>query len=145
MPLKRLVSKMFGEMPPGDLATDDWSPVPAGATARPEDTIDWLLEDDGQVPPSLLDLPVTPLEPELEPPRPSYLQYFSPEELAIIEQQKTTEPPIHAEPALEAPRPVAEPRPRRETTRWADLLRACGEYLSEAELKIIRQQLATSS
>ena len=142
MPLKRLVSKMFGELPPGDLATDDWSPVPAGATARPEDTIDWLLEDDGQVLPSLLDLPVTPLEPELEPQQPSYLQYFSPEELAIIDQQKNVEP----EPPIREPsQPVAEPRPRRETMRWANLLRACGEYLSEAELKIIRQQLATSS
>jgi len=143
MPLKRLVSRMFKEMPPGDLATDDWSPVPAGATARPEDTIDWLLEDDGQVLPSLLDLPVTPYEPEPGLPQPNYLQYFSPEELAIIAQQKNAEPQIHSEPPPSEP--VPEPRPRRETMRWANLLRACGEYLSEAELKIIRQQLATSS
>lgn len=146
MPLKRLFNRFLAQTPPGDLALDEWAPVPVSAAARPRDTMEWLLKDDGDVlplHPGLIEddvatlQPTLPrLEPEPDPPQPDYLQYFSPEELAIIEQQR-------AAPSRAEPEPQPEPEPSR--SRWVDLLRTCGEHLSEAELCIIRQQLLASS
>ena len=150
MPLKRLFNRFLDQTAPGDLATDEWAPVPVSAAAQPRDTMEWLLKDDGDVlplHPGLIDSDVATLQPTLpalepdpDPPEPSYLQYFSPEELAIVEQQRTQ--PSQPEPTPEPP-PRPEPEPKR--SRWVDLLRSCGEHLSEAELRIIRQQLLASS
>ena len=142
MPLKRLFSRSAVELPLGDLATDDWAPVPVNATAQRQDTMDWLLEDDGQVMPPDLPLAFTPVEAELDLGEPSYLQCFSPEELAVIAEQQNTWESV-SEPTPPAPEPRPQPVQTRDRSRWIDLLRACGEYLSEAELKVIRQQLAS--
>jgi hypothetical protein len=134
-PMLKSLKSLLGNQPPGDLAIDDWSPVPVNATAQPENTMDWLFEEvDGDVMP-LESRTGLPLDLESQK-TPSYLDHFSPEELEIIAQQQA-EP----EPELEPVEPVAEPAPEQRA-RWIDLLRSCGEHLSEAELKIIRQQLA---
>ena len=177
---------------PGDVATDDWMPVPATATAVPGDTLDWLtarcdpeeaarrlLDDDEN------DAQEVPKDPEGLP------QCFSPEELAIIEQQKsdaadalpggTEEHPCEAgpapdpddeapeehpreagpapdpddeapeqllqlaepqQPSISQPRPAAGQQPER--SRWIEVLKNCGEHLSDLELEIIRKQLVSS-
>jgi hypothetical protein len=178
MPLKRLLSRLMGEPPPGELAGDDWAPVPVTAVARPDDTVEWLQEPDGDV------MPMHPLGPTVLPdtgptPQLEHLQCFTPEELAIIDRQQR-ERPAPQEPkrtdnatsttAAEGPRPTIDsattapepvgtpphtPVPAAESApapaqrpppdgRWVDVLRSCGEHLSDMELKIIRQQLASS-
>ena len=51
MPLNRLKT-LWNNVPPGDLATEDWSPIPVNATARPQDTMEWLLDSYGDPMPS---------------------------------------------------------------------------------------------
>lgn len=142
MALKRLLSRLFNEPPPGDLATDDWTPVPVSATAQPQDALDWLRQQDAM--PSRPVVAFAPVEPEEEPHQPDYLDYFSPAELAVIEEQQRAAPVSRA-PA--PPPPVSEPealRPKPQASRWVDVLKRCGEHLTDAELQIIRRQLASS-
>ena len=166
MPLKRLLSKagLRSEPPPGDVAGDEWAPVPVGATAEPIDTFEWL-QGDG-VPPKPVHPILTLDDTSVPEATPEHLQHFSAEELAIIEEQKkVVEPPSmegepEPEPLFKLPQPkTQEAAPEQksepvklqqikpvkpERVRWLDLLRNCGEHLSELELKIIREQLASS-
>jgi len=131
------LKNLLRNQPPGDLAHDDWSPIPVNATAQPENTMDWLFEEvEGDLMPLCSGLSLE-LESQKVPQAPSYLDHFSPEELEIIAQQQADPEPVPA------PEPAAVPEPAAEQpSRWVDLLRTFGEHLSEAELKIIRQQLA---
>jgi hypothetical protein len=117
--LKRLLSGFNNiDDQPGDVTTDGWEPVPVTASALPEDTFDWL---QGDPMPSEPVHPFLPLDDD-EPDPPDYLQSFSPEELAIIEQQRAeTEATAAEEPepeplfkmpvASRPPEPVKEPEP----------------------------------
>ena len=44
----------------------------------------------------------------------------------------------------EPPARPAAPQPQAERGRWIEVLKNCGEHLSDMELKIIRKQLASS-
>jgi hypothetical protein len=126
----------------GDLATDDWAPVPVSSTARPNDVVGWL--ESAEHGPA----------PEARPRGPKYLQHLSSEELAIISDQRRQNELQNAP----RPQPMAtEAPPRREASaphkvkppsqrsKWIDVLTQYAEHLSDAELSIIRRQLASSS
>jgi len=172
--LKQLLSRLLREPPPGELATDDWAPVPVHAMAQPADTIDWLREGDGM--PRRPVVAFTPVEPVLDELLPDHLSCFSPEELAVIREQQAQ--PVKTQPMKPQPvaRGVGEPRSRAERSApnvkaqpvkvappkaarkvepdvkadapreqsWVEVLKRCGEHLTDAELQIIRQQLASS-
>jgi hypothetical protein len=135
--LKRLISR---DLPPGDLATGDWSPVPPSASAQPTDVVAWLKPAAKPVRPELEDEPLRPLEPVQR-----YMQHLSAEELAIIQEQQEArehqqEPPTPTPEPEPVPEPQASPRP----SRWVEVLSSYCEHLTDAELRIIRQQLASS-
>jgi hypothetical protein len=166
MPFKRLKARLVGQPLVGDVATcdRDWEPVPASEVACPDEPLAWLQEElkaAPKPPPLPLDmegdaippiplhpvLRLTPVEQDPSPPEPSYLDHFSPEELAVIEEQKRKAAAPAPEPPRAEPAPVAKtakPEPKPERHRWVDVLRTIGEHLTEAELKVIRQQLAST-
>ena len=147
-----------GQELPGDLATGDWSPVPAAVSAQALDLEALLATEEVPLPryamqdwePASeeaigdggcwLPLPADP-EPRTAARSPSRSAQFTPEELAIIEEQRRAAaapaPPVASEPQPE-PLPASEPR-----HSWVEVLKSFGESLTDSELRIIREQLAT--
>jgi hypothetical protein len=132
--LKRLISR---NLPPGDLATGDWSPVPPSASAQPTDVVAWLQPAPKPVRLDLEDAPLRPMEPVER-----YMQHLSAEELAIIQEQQAAQE-RQQEPPPAPPEPAPEPQVSR-PSRWVEVLSSYCEHLTDAELHIIRQQLASS-
>ena len=134
--LKRLISR---NLPPGELATGDWSPVPPSASAQPTDVVAWLQPAAKPVRPDLEDEPLRPMEPVER-----YMQHLSAEELAIIQEQQEAQE-RQQEPSPAPPEPEPQPRPQvSRPSRWVEVLSSYCEHLTDAELRIIRQQLASS-
>ena len=145
----------------GDLATGDWSPVPAGVSAQALD-VEALLATDVPLPrcaaqdwepicEEASDAGSLPLFKAPEPradavrssrpapciPERAASPRFTPEELAIIEEQRRA---AAAPKVPTAPEPAPEAAPRQS---WVDVLKSFGESLTDSELQIIRRQLAT--
>ena len=119
---------------PGDLAGDEWAPIPSTAVARPQDVVRWLAEPAGPEPHR--DLAQLDGEGSTAP-------------LAVAEA--TTPAPVAAPSQLEHAPAAASPEPSVETPPveptppgWVEVLRSYAEHLTDAELRIIRQQLAST-
>jgi hypothetical protein len=119
--LSTILQRLFRpRAPEGDLAVGDWTPPPPSAVARPEDPVSWLTEE--------------PIKTAVAASR----VMFSPEELAVIEEQKHAQASVvPAPPPAPAP-PRAESPPR---ASWIEVLKAYAEHLTDAELHILREQL----
>jgi len=124
-----LLSKLFGpKAPVGDVAIGDWDPVPVSVMAQELDLTHWL--EAREAPPPT----VQPAGERNDP-----LRYFTPEELAVIEEQRASAPSCRA---ASAAAPTAKTDQGR--LSWVDALKAFGEHLTDSELRALREQLATS-
>jgi hypothetical protein len=131
---------------PGDIATGDWSPVPAGVSAQALD-LEALLTEEVPLPRrAALDwepgpeeaISCPPIRLRSDPRPPAAASRFTPEELAIIEEQRRAAAAPVAAP-VQPVQPASVPEPRQS---WVDVLKTFGESLTDSELRIIRQQLA---
>lgn len=111
----------------GDLATGDWSPVPSSVTAVVLDVAGWLETEEVRLPP-VADKGWRPAP-----------EQFTAEELEIIADQRRA--PLPAPPAVHAAPPAVHAAPPRPS--WVDVLKSFGENLTDSELRIIREQLAS--
>jgi hypothetical protein len=156
--LKRLTTKEQQPEVMADYATDEWAPVPAGASAQAPNMVGWLTE------PVVMRPPKRAVQSTGRPRRNTirrmvnklrdYMDHLSPEERAIVEEQQQsttvadlTPPKIAPRPNPPAPAPVptaalaqaARPAPTDAT--WAKVVDTYGSHLTDEELQIIYRQL----
>jgi hypothetical protein len=133
----------------GEVASGDWAPVPAYATAQTANVADWLQE----APP-----PRPRREKRRSKEEQAVMRHLSPEERRIVSEQRSQRKrrntfsrivarlsQLHSQsepcgPELQQP---VEQAPQRASSKneWVDVLKKYGEHLTDDELAIIRGQL----